>query len=262
MSDIEVNGITLSFDDIGEGPAILLLHAAYLSRRQWRPQFQTLAAQLRMIAPDLRGHGQSSKPPGKYSIDLFAEDIFQLLVRLEIHEAILCGHAMGGMVAQQLAVDHPELVQSLILAETNYGTRSTKLEAIMTNLLAKVLLRIGIKRLNRLNANTLSRKDADLKRVLEQDMDTYLTEPDIYWQITNALLNFQGREQLKRITSPTLVIVAALNRPTHRQASVLAKEITEARMVVIPSAAHLLNWENAADFNQALLEFILSLEMR
>ena len=74
-----INGISLSYGDIGNGPAVVLLHGFPLTRDMWKPQEEALARPFRLITPDLRGFGESDVPEGPYSMALFADGAMSLL---------------------------------------------------------------------------------------------------------------------------------------------------------------------------------------
>ena len=104
-----INGISMAYDDRGSGPALLLIHGFPLCRKMWRPQFNCIPeAGFRLIAPDLRGFGESDAPDGPYSIDLFADDVVELLDHLEIDRAVVGGMSMGGYVLFNLLDRYPE----------------------------------------------------------------------------------------------------------------------------------------------------------
>lgn len=259
LKTAEVNETSLAYLEAGQGPAILLLHAAFGSHRLWAHQIPAFAASYRVIAPDLRGHGESGREPGVYSIQLFADDVLALLDALGVQETLICGHALGGMVAQLLASREPERVRGLVLAETNYGSRSTWYEALASRLTRPLFRRIGVERMVRLSINDTGRHSPSLKPVLASDMEAYLSTPEVYWAIVDAILAFEGRARLGRIACPTLVMVGARNRYSHRQAKVMARAIPWAQFFILPEAGHALQWDNSAGFNQAALDFFRTL---
>jgi 3-oxoadipate enol-lactonase len=96
----------LAYDDVGGGPCVVLVHGHPFDRSLWQPQLAPLAAGFRALAPDLRGFGESPVTPHVVTMRQYAEDIVELLDRLEIEEAAFVGLSMGGLVAMELATAH------------------------------------------------------------------------------------------------------------------------------------------------------------
>lgn len=114
----------LTFDDAGRGPAVLLLHSSVADRRMWRGQFDAIAADHRVIAPDLPGHGESALAPGP--LNLTAE-LVGLLDALDVDRATVVGSSFGGSVALHLAHAAPRRVAGLVLLCSAYdGVERTK----------------------------------------------------------------------------------------------------------------------------------------
>ncbi|MGZ4677137.1 MAG: alpha/beta fold hydrolase [Acidimicrobiia bacterium] len=99
----------------GEGPAVLLIHGMAGSSRTWKEVMPRLAEHCQVIAPDLLGHGESATPPGDYSLGGFAAMLRDLLGALDVERVTVVGQSLGGGVAMQLAYQHPELVERLVL---------------------------------------------------------------------------------------------------------------------------------------------------
>jgi pimeloyl-ACP methyl ester carboxylesterase len=111
-----IHGHDVRYRMAGKGPAILLIHGMAGSSRTWREVMKILARDHTVIAPDLLGHGESAKPMGDYSLGAYASGLRDLLVgTLGIESATLVGQSLGGGVAMQLAYQHPELCQRLVL---------------------------------------------------------------------------------------------------------------------------------------------------
>lgn len=87
----------MAYDDVGRGDPILLIHGFPLSRRIWRPQVEALRSTYRIIAPDLRGHGETEAPEGVYTMADVAADLRRLLDHLGIERAVMAAHSMGGV---------------------------------------------------------------------------------------------------------------------------------------------------------------------
>jgi pimeloyl-ACP methyl ester carboxylesterase len=111
-----IHGHDVRYRMAGNGPVILLIHGMAGSSRTWRDVMKLLARDYTVIAPDLLGHGESAKPIGDYSLGAYASGLRDLLVgTLGVDSATLVGHSLGGGVAMQLAYQHPELCERLVL---------------------------------------------------------------------------------------------------------------------------------------------------
>lgn len=119
---LAVNDTHLHIAEAGSGPALVFFHGLGWTHTLWASAFDRYADRYRVIAGDTRGHGESGKPPGPYSIAQFAADWQQALDVLDVKRAILVGFSQGGMIAQQIAVNTPERVAALFLACTTSAT--------------------------------------------------------------------------------------------------------------------------------------------
>ena len=110
-----VHGHELFYVDSGTGSVVLFIHGILGSRGQWEHLVDRLHDDHRVIIPDLFGHGESDKPMGDYSLGAFASGLRDLLAVLDVPSATIVGHSFGGGVAMQLAYQHPELCDRLVL---------------------------------------------------------------------------------------------------------------------------------------------------
>lgn len=115
--DLEVNGVRLHCLVEGEGPLVVLLHGFPETSRAWRKQIPALAGRFRVVAPDLRGYGGSDKPKGiaAYGTSVLADDIVALIHGYDAERAHVVGHDWGGGVAWTVAIEHPEVVDRLVV---------------------------------------------------------------------------------------------------------------------------------------------------
>ncbi|RKP45822.1 alpha/beta hydrolase [Cohnella endophytica] len=138
MNKIQLaNGMTVAYREAGSGQTIVVLHGFCGGSRYWEDALPYLSAYGRVIAPDLRGHGQSSAGEGTYSMELLADDIAGLMDALDVPKAHLIGHSLGGYVALAFAEKHPERLLSLGLAHsTSYpdteAAQENRLKAVET----------------------------------------------------------------------------------------------------------------------------------
>jgi pimeloyl-ACP methyl ester carboxylesterase len=129
MPCCSVNGIRIYYEVSGEGFPLILIHANPFDHRLWLYQIASFSTFFRVIAVDLRGYGHSDKPTSKTSLAMMAEDIMGVCRKEEIKEAIIAGISVGGNVALQLSLDHPEIFKALVLVgcssgPSDHGTRT------------------------------------------------------------------------------------------------------------------------------------------
>jgi pimeloyl-ACP methyl ester carboxylesterase len=261
----QLPGLVLAYDSAGDGRPLLLLHGYPLSRRIWQPQLEPLADAATVVAPDLRGHGDSDAPEGPYSIDQLAEDAIALLDSLNLAQpAVVAGLSMGGYVALALYRRYPSRVAGLILAATKAGADSPEAQA------------------NREKSAALAREkgvdaiaDAMLPKMLAPG--TYAANPGLVGEVRGImaatplegvvgdLLGMKVRPDstalLPEITRPVLVIHGADDQliPA-REAEATYAALPNARLVLIPNAGHLLNLEQPEAFNAEVRTFLSSLQ--
>ena len=115
LQHVTIHGHDVGYRMAGEGPAVLLIHGMAGSSETWRAVMPRLSRTHQVIAPDLLGHGESAKPLGDYSLGAFASGLRDLLGVLGVPRVTVVGQSLGGGVAMQLAYQHPELVERLVL---------------------------------------------------------------------------------------------------------------------------------------------------
>ena len=255
----QVNGITIAYSDQGTGLPIVFLHAFPMNRTMWAAQKNALSSQFRIITIDLRGHGESDAPLGRYTLDQSADDVSALLDHLAIPQAVFAGLSMGGYILLAFYRKYADRVKGLILADT------------------------------RAQADTVEGKDgrfqmaqtaytngpsaiADLMIPKILSPVTIQTKPDLVQQvramiegnqisgITGDLMAMAERPDsvplLAQITCPTQIIVGELDQGTPpSDAKLMAEKIPGARLAIIPNAAHMTNLERPDAFNQIVGSF-------
>ncbi len=118
MPTFERDGVTLDYVDVGEGPALVLLHAYPLSSRLFEAQWRALSARYRVVVPDLRGFGKSLSSEHTLTMEAMALDTIALMRKLSLPEAVFAGVSMGGYVLFELLARQPDLVRGLALIDT------------------------------------------------------------------------------------------------------------------------------------------------
>ena len=255
----------LAYSDHGAGPAVVLLHGFPLSRTMWDAQVRALSPTHRVIVPDLRGHGESPAPDGAYSMDRMADDVAGLLDGLGIPGPVVVGGlSMGGYVALALALNHPERLRGLILADTRAAADAPEAAARREET-ARDVLRTGdvgpavgamVPRL--FAASTLRDRPgvvAAIRAAMEQT-----TPAGFAGALRGMAARPDRRDRLGEIPVPALVVVGeedAISPP--EEARAIADALPCGRLAVIPRAGHLAPCEDPESFNAAVLDFLKDL---
>lgn len=258
MNTVTVNDTTIAYQDVGSGAVLLLIHGGLISHREWQPQIEPFARTLRVIVPDVRGHGASGRDGMPYSIHQWAADMVALLDALGIERAIVCGHSMGGTVAQQMAADHPARVRALIIAESNFGVANEPMMRFAAGISTALFKLMGAKTAVRIATSSLAATPG-IKALAGGDIEAHAENPANLFAILDAMNDYDGRENLTRITCPTLIMAGEKFKLSHKQAREMAATIPNAKLVFIPDAGHGANWDNTEAFNREVLSFVESL---
>src|SRR2546430_9498868 len=115
---VQVNGIELGYQTFGDGPPVLLLHGGFGSLEMFGPNVQLLAAGHRVIGVDLQAHGRSPAADRPMKFEVMGDGIAALIKSLGLQRTALMGFSLGGAVALRTAIQHPELVERLVLVST------------------------------------------------------------------------------------------------------------------------------------------------
>jgi pimeloyl-ACP methyl ester carboxylesterase len=237
--------------------AVLLIHAFPLNSRMWEPQVASLIPHFQVIAPDIRGFGEY-QPPDPWTMDSAADDLNLLLDSLGIQTCAVAGVSIGGYIALSFWSKYPQRVSRLVLAntraradnETEKGARNEMIAAIQQNG-AAILPDRMLPRLLRPNApHDIVEKVRKMIEGVNASAATY------------AVMAMRDRvdfsTSLHRIHCPTMVITGADDVIIRAEDSrAIADAIPGCRFVTIPESGHLSNLENPAEFNRALLGFLL-----
>lgn len=246
----------------GEGEPIILIGGLNVDHTFWFSIANELSQSFKLVMPDNRGVGSSQIFEPECTTELMAEDIINLLDDLNIDTAHVMGHSLGGCIAQQLAIKYPERVNKLILCSTQCCITTLKRFQINTTL---QLMQSNIPR-EFIVKQVLSTLYSDIffknESMVEQSVKFALSKPveqskkSYFYQI-NALLNHNTTEDIKKIKSKTLVIGGEEDISVlPHQLKFLADNIVNAKIQLVPHAAHMLPIENPKELSQVVSNFL------
>jgi 3-oxoadipate enol-lactonase len=260
MTQIRINDIQMTYTDMGTGDPVVLIHGYPFNRSLWGEQVATLGESYRVIAPDLRGFGETDSSDGPATMDQMAQDVAQLLDHLEIQRAVIGGLSMGGYVALAFYKQFPARVQALVLADTRAQadteeakqTRAQQAEKALSEGMAGIADAMLPKLLT---PETVSKRPEIVKRVRDMMLKT---EPE---GAASALWGMAQRDDqtplLSTISTPTLILVGAEDALTPvADSEKMHQAIAGSRLVVIDKAGHVSNLERTEQFNEALMDFL------
>jgi pimeloyl-ACP methyl ester carboxylesterase len=257
--------VELAYVDRGKGIPVLLVHGFPLDHTMWNAQIEALADSCRVIAPDLRGFGQSSlgdaDPKVGISMERYADDLIKLLDSLAIHELIvLAGFSMGGYVAWQFVRKHADRLRALVQCDTKAAADTEEAREARLKMAeqigewgsARVAEMMGPRLLAQRSFQSRTEVVAEVRRVVENTSAAAIAcaqrgmaaRPDV-----TALLS--------SIRVPTLVLVGqedVISPPAEMRS--IAAAISGARFVEIPGAGHMTTMENPEAVNAALRSFL------
>lgn len=261
---VTTHGVTIEYDDIGNGVPLILIHGFPHDRTLWRYQLEGLQSVARVIALDLRGFGSSSDTPDVMHMDDYAEDVKALLDSLGIEQPVIGGLSMGGYIALAYVKKYADHMRGLILSNTRaaadsesaregrYSTAEKALAGGVSEIAASLLPKM-------LTQETIAQR-ASLAEYVKKMMARQRAEG-----VAAALKGMAERPDRTRLLAeikvPTLIITAqddTLIPPS--ESETMARAIPNGTLVNIPAAAHLPNLERSDAFNSAVKDFLSKLK--
>ena len=260
------DGVEIYYEYCGQGTPFLFLSETACDGAVWNLyQVPEFARDHRVVILDYRGTGLSGKPSIKYSTEMFAEDAVTVLDHLGLDGAVVCGHSMGGRVAQLLALTHPAKVSKLILASSgaaHLGEKGIPLR------IAKEMVEMGYEKYVREHTivvgwtEVYARNHMNLIEKYLQVRMANLCPVEFYFRHVAARQEHDTRGRLKDIKVPTLIFVGdddhfVVSDMSHRGgADILAKGIPDSKLIVLPGERHSYFYTEPEKVHGIMREFL------
>ena len=267
------DGAQIYYETSGNaGDWLVLVSGTGFNSECWKPfQVPYFSKNYRVVVSDHRGLGNSDKPDMPYTTRMFASDIVAVMDELGIEKANVAGHSMGGRVAQWVALDHPQRVQSLVLGATGSGNFANKPDYIRGIPLDTALeiaeqgfqnyLRRHVEGSFFFNPNFSQKEPVKYKLAVESHLAN-LPPLKSYLRHVIARQMHETSSMISKISARTLVLVGdadrqALGTGNHYEASLfLANRIPHAKLETVPGARHAFFWEKPEESNETMARFL------
>ncbi len=265
MPHLNANGINIHYQQSGEGPDVVLIHAFTSNMAIWMLTglIEHLASEFRVTAYDLRGHGVSEIPPTGYTSDIMVEDLYQLHSALGLGPAYLVGHSFGGVVALHAAAEHPEIAAGVIVSDTYFpglgdieqNIADTAIWKELRQDLLKANVEIGstvdFGSLFQIVANLTSEQTEAIRGVMGASATRWLSQLAKLAGTTAGVDVFQPAGFTEdRIRSVRVPVVGLYDEETTFSATCryLESHLADCKIDTVAGARHVAPLQNAAEF--------------
>jgi len=257
MPFCSVDDVELYYEEEGDGDPLVFIHGLGSSSRDWFAQVSHFSDRYRVLRLDLRGHGRSERTQGPYHMEQFARDVAVFLRKQGAVPAHVVGLSMGGMVAFQLAADVPDLLRSLVVANSSAEAQLQTWDDVWFYLSRRTTVQIlGMRPVGHIIANRLFVKpDQDvlrrefIERWSENDKCAYL------WSV-DAIMGWSVVDQLRDMETRTLLVSSEHDYTPVSEKTHIAAQMPNADVTVVDDARHALPVEKPSAFNGIVDDFL------
>jgi pimeloyl-ACP methyl ester carboxylesterase len=254
--------VRIAYEDRGEGPPLLLVHGLGYDHHGWGPLPDLLTADFRLVLVDNRGVGKSDAPEGPYTVAGLAADAVAVLDAAGVERAHVVGVSLGGFIAQEVAISHPDRVDRLVLLSTSPGgpnahpmpAGTVEVFSAYRRMEREAALRLAVE-------NSLGARAVRERPDLVDEVYAYRLERappvELWLAQLNAAMAFDAFDRIPEIAAPTLALVGGGDVVIDpRNSELLVNRIPGARLEVVPDRGHLLFWEEPELVARAVRDFL------
>jgi 3-oxoadipate enol-lactonase len=259
-----INNVLVSYTDEGRKglPVIIFIHGFPFNKYMWNKQMEVLKENYRVIAYDVRGHGNSDAGNEDFSIELFVKDLLNLMDALNIDKTILCGLSMGGYIALNAIENYPNRFEALILSDTNCTADTPEVKEKRLKAIESIK-KFGVENYadesikNLFAPESFATKEVEIASIREMIVNT--SKQSLYKTLRAFYERKETCSKLQDINVPVLIMVGKEDKITPPAAAQLMLEkIKGSLLSIIDHAGHLSNIENPVEFNEQLKKFVAS----
>jgi 3-oxoadipate enol-lactonase len=266
MPRANVNGTNIYYEVHGQGEPLVMIMGFGGGLRGWYFQTRAFKKHYRVIVFDNRGIGKSAKATEPYTVSTMANDVLGLMDHLELDKAHVLGMSLGSLVAQEIAIEHPERVLKLILACASIG--ETQEDDMHERMVKAFKVKEGPDGVDLRSVDFVEAMDTVIALSFNKTLYRMLLSPlsKIYVKMADvdghlrqieAVMGFNTLDRLHRIKAPTMVLTGTEdNIIPPKYSEHIASLIPNARLVKVEGGSHALNIEMRSRFNKEVLDFL------
>ena len=256
MHSVNVGEVSFRCDLSGEGSPLVLVHGLGNDLHLWDGDMEAFSAEHAVLRFDVRGFGESDKPRGPYSTEMFARDLEGLVAAHDWDSVHVVGISMGGVIAQRFALDYPARVRSLVLVSTSSEVGEKSVRAWQR--LADVVERRGFdaRSADASRAFSPDFAEAHPEIVAEIGRQNAASDPNGYAAAARAVSDYNWTDRLAEIVAPVLILQGLEDRLTPPGGAVkMHRRLPRSRLLMIAGSGHNLPIEKPEVFHSAVLAF-------
>jgi pimeloyl-ACP methyl ester carboxylesterase len=258
MPEAAINGTTLYYEEHGQGTPLVMIQGYMGDHSAWVIQVKAFSKYFRVITYDARGLGKTPVSPIPFTIPVQAGDAIGLMDFLKIDRAHILGISLGGLVAQAIAIEHPERVMKLVLAATLPGT-DTQYASEKAQVLARNLYTMDMDKVGNLMIPLAFNNPAVAYMAKLFSRTPWASRYKTYVKQMQSVGSYYTVDRLHQIQAPTLVIAGSRDRIiSPRSSEIIAAKIPNARLVLVKGGSHAFFMEMSRRFNREVLQFLQS----
>lgn len=259
---IVINNLRVSYSDHGpdNAPVVIFIHGFPLNKSMWNIQVEALKENYRVIAYDIRGHGNSDPGMDSFFIELFVYDLLRLMEKLGIEKSILCGLSLGGYIALNAVLKYPDRFDGLILNDTQCIADTPEIKENRCIAIIRIKEK-GVEQYADESIKNLFSPESFTKKknVIAEVKEMIISTPK--QTLCNTLHALAERKEtcsrLQEINIPVLIMVGKEDKITPiAAAQQMHEKILNSTLKIIQHAGHLSNLENPSAFNTHLVKFL------
>jgi 3-oxoadipate enol-lactonase len=266
---ISANGISINYEIQGKGESLILIHGAFDNLYMWYNQVPVFSKRYSVITYDIRGFGKTESRGTEYSVPVFVKDLYEFIKTLHIKKIVCIGFSLGGSIAVQLAVEHPELVKAIVLSNSSGGLPIAAAPSPKTLERGQEILKLLDKGDMKAAAEMMAsaafspdfkpRNPAEFDKFVKSKLEN---DPHSLAQVMRSLRagGAGHAPDITKLKSPTLLIIGEYDSGMGPESGRKLQQAIPNSKLVILRAGHSSPFEAPDEFNRAVLEFLSGLK--